>query len=99
MDAIRCQAAPPWPPGIASFSSYDVRDADRPTGGGLVTGQEPLRCSAKGCARRAEFALRWNNRKIHPAERRKTWLACPDHRQSLTEFLSIRGMFRECEAI
>jgi hypothetical protein len=60
---------------------------------------EPLRCSARGCAQEAEFALRWNNPKIHPAARRKTWLACADHRASLTEYLSVRGMFRESEPV
>ena len=60
---------------------------------------EPLRCSARGCQRTAEFALLWNNPKIHPPERRKTWLACAEHRITLTEYLSVRGLFRECEAI
>lgn len=60
---------------------------------------EPLRCSARGCTRPAEFAVRWNNPKIHPPERRKTWLACADHRESLTQHLSARGMFRECEPL
>ena len=64
-----------------------------------MTEQEPLRCSAKGCTRPAEFALLWNNPKIHPPERRKTWLACSDHRSTLTDFLSVRGMFRESEPI
>lgn len=59
----------------------------------------PLRCSARGCAHLAEFALRWNNPKIHPPERRKTWLACAEHRESLTDHLQARGMFRECEAL
>ena len=32
------------------------------------------------------MALRWNNPKIHDAERRKTWLACDAHEQSLADF-------------
>ncbi len=56
---------------------------------------EVLVCSAKGCVRPAVVAIRWNNRKIHPPERRKSWLACDEHRASLTDFLSIRGMYRE----
>jgi hypothetical protein len=52
-------------------------------------------CSAKGCDRPATVAIRWNNRKIHPPERRKTWLACGDHDQGLTQFLTVRGMYRE----
>jgi hypothetical protein len=43
----------------------------------------------------AVWALRWNNPKIHPPERRKTWLACAEHRDHLTGFLSARGFLRE----
>jgi hypothetical protein len=52
-------------------------------------------CSARGCDRPATTGIRWNNRKIHPPERRKTWLACAEHEASLTEFLTARGMYRE----
>jgi hypothetical protein len=52
-------------------------------------------CSGKGCARPAAVAIRWNNRKIHPPDRRKTWLACSEHETGLTEFLAARGMYRE----
>src|SRR5262249_49651211 len=38
-----------------------------------------LLCSAKGCRNSAAFALHWNNPKLHDPDRRKTWLACPDH--------------------
>jgi hypothetical protein len=54
-----------------------------------------LRCSARGCARPAAWALRWNNPKLHPPERRKTWLACDEHRENLSAFLSARGFLRE----
>jgi hypothetical protein len=54
-------------------------------------------CSAKGCRRPAAWALRWNNPKIHPADRRKTWLACGEHRDHLGGFLSARGFLRETE--
>jgi hypothetical protein len=56
---------------------------------------EPLICSAKGCQAPATTALKWNNPKIHDPERRKTWLACPDHEESLAEFLDLRGFLRE----
>lgn len=56
---------------------------------------EQLICSAKGCRAPATTALKWNNPKIHDPERRKTWLACPDHEESLAEFLDIRGFLRE----
>ena len=55
----------------------------------------PPICSAKGCRAPAVWALRWNNPKLHEPERRKTWLACQDHRGSLGDFLEIRGFLRE----
>jgi hypothetical protein len=57
----------------------------------------PLICSARECRNPATWALRWNNPKLHPPERRKTWLACDDHRESLSQFLSARGFLRETE--
>jgi hypothetical protein len=52
-------------------------------------------CSARGCRTAATWALRWNNPRLHPPERRKTWLACDGHRDSLQEFLTVRGLHRE----
>ncbi|MGH8870253.1 MAG: hypothetical protein ACRDYU_19985 [Actinomycetes bacterium] len=52
-------------------------------------------CSAKGCRATATWALRWNNPKLHTPERRKTWVACDDHREYLTTFLDARGFLRE----
>lgn len=56
---------------------------------------EDLICSARGCGRTAEFEIVWNNPKIHTPERRKIWLACPDHEESLRTFLSARGFWKE----
>ena len=56
-----------------------------------------IQCSAKGCRAPAGWRLRWNNPKLHPPERRKTWLACDDHRESLGGFLGARGFLREVE--
>ncbi|MET7392943.1 hypothetical protein ABZS66_05530 [Dactylosporangium sp. NPDC005572] len=56
---------------------------------------DPLICSAKGCRAPAAWQLRWNNPKLHTPERRKTWLACPDHLSSLSAFLDARGFLRE----
>ena len=56
---------------------------------------EPLVCSAKGCQEQADWALVWNNPKLHTPDRRKTWLACEEHRVSLGEFLSVRGFLIE----
>lgn len=62
------------------------------------TSSEPATCSAKGCRELAVWALRWNNPRIHSPERRKTWLACDEHRAYLTTFLDKRGMLRAVEA-
>jgi hypothetical protein len=56
---------------------------------------DELICSARGCRSRAVWQLLWNNPKLHTPERRKTWLACDDHRVSLSEFLSVRGFLRD----
>ena len=39
--------------------------------------------------------LRWNNPKIHKPQRRKVWLACEEHRESLSGFLGARNFLRE----
>jgi hypothetical protein len=52
-------------------------------------------CSARGCRDEAQWALAWNNPRLHTPDRRKTWLACDAHRESLAEFLTVRGFLRE----
>jgi hypothetical protein len=52
-------------------------------------------CSARGCTSPAAWALLWNNPKIHTPERRKVWLACDGHRQSLAVFVALRGFLIE----
>jgi len=52
-------------------------------------------CSARACTAPAVWALLWNNPKLHTPDRRKTWLACADHRESLADFLTARGFLRE----
>ncbi len=54
-------------------------------------------CSARGCRAAATWALRWNNPRLHDAARRKTWLACDEHRASLSDFLAARGFLRAVE--
>ena len=61
--------------------------------------QEELRCSAKGCQAAATWALLWNNPKLHTPDRRKTWLACDDHKASLSEFLGARNFLRDVEPL
>jgi hypothetical protein len=78
---------PPWPPGALVSRPCQTSRVDAPI------------CSAKGCRAPAVWALRWNNPKIHTPDRRKTWLACPDHREHLSGFLSARGFLRETEPL
>jgi hypothetical protein len=61
----------------------------------LPAGPDRLVCSARGCRADAAWALRWNNPRLHPPERRKTWLACEEHRDELERFLGVRGFLRE----
>jgi hypothetical protein len=56
-------------------------------------------CSAKGCRRPAAYQLIWNNPKLHTADRRKVWLACDEHRGSLSDFLDRRGFLRQVEEL
>jgi hypothetical protein len=55
-------------------------------------------CSAKGCQAVAVWDLQWNNPKLHTPERRKIWLACDDHKQSLSDFLAARAFLRDVVA-
>lgn len=59
------------------------RDSEAPT------------CSAKGCRDAAVWVLAWNNPKLHTPERRKTWLACEEHREHLSRFLGVRGFLKD----
>ena len=52
-------------------------------------------CSGKGCQNAATWELLWNNPKLHTPDRRKVWLACDEHRQSLADFLSARQFLKE----
>ncbi len=54
---------------------------------------EPV-CSARGCTAPATWTLSWNNPKIHAPDRRKAWLACEDHKESLSAFLAARSFLR-----
>jgi hypothetical protein len=54
-----------------------------------------LICSAKDCKADAVWSLLWNNPKLHTPERRKSWLACDEHRESLGDFLKARRFLRD----
>jgi len=55
-------------------------------------------CSAKSCTAPASWELRWNNPRLHTPDRRKTWLACEEHKVTLSDFLAARGFLREVVA-
>ena len=59
---------------------------------------EQLVCSAKGCRGTATWAHLWNNPSLHTPDRRKVWLACDEHRETLGGFLSVRGFLKETVA-
>jgi hypothetical protein len=84
------------------MSSAGAGRVDQDGDHGRVELHEPpsdLICSARGCGAAAQWALRWNNPRLHTPERRKTWLACEQHRSSLSEHLSVRGFLRETEPV
>jgi hypothetical protein len=56
-----------------------------------------VQCSARRCRAAAAYQLRWNNPKLHAEAARKTWLACAEHQDPLSEFLRARGFLREVE--
>ena len=54
-----------------------------------------LVCSARRCRAEAVWGVLWNNPKIHTPERRKVWMACAGHRESLADYLRVRGFLRD----
>lgn len=48
-------------------------------------------CSRARCREEAVWALVWRNPKIHTADRKKVWLACPEHLEVLSSFLTDRS--------
>lgn len=64
--------------GRARFLRGQVAMRADMTDGTVGVMSEPITCSAKGCQAAAVYAVIWNNPKIHPSEREKTWMACAD---------------------
>jgi hypothetical protein len=77
---------PPWLPGVAMSAGRCLL--------GVVNDETPI-CSAKDCRTPAVWVLAWNNPKLHTPERRKTWLACDEHREHLSSFLGMRGFLKD----
>jgi hypothetical protein len=73
--------------------------SDAPDASDAGGADEALTCSARGCTRAASWQLLWNNPRLHTPDRRKTWLACDDHRESLSDFLGARGFLRDVEPV
>jgi hypothetical protein len=48
------------------------------------------KCSRAGCTADATVRIDWRNPKIHAENRIKTWSACDEHRQFLSEYLAAR---------
>jgi hypothetical protein len=56
-------------------------------------------CSARGCRSVATWSVVWNNPKLHTPDREKIWVACDEHKQSLSDFLSIRSFLKRVDPI
>ncbi len=54
-------------------------------------------CSAKACRAEAAYAVVWNNPKLHTPDREKVWSACPAHRDSLAQYLEVRGFLKRVD--
>ncbi|MFI7483757.1 hypothetical protein ACH9EU_15240 [Kocuria sp. M1R5S2] len=75
---------------------FDLLGSLSPRGSGTPpAGPDAPQCSRKGCRAGAVWQIRWNNPRIHAPERRKIWLACPDHREHLEQFLGARGFWKD----
>ncbi|MCO7202536.1 hypothetical protein NH287_03305 [Microbacterium sp. CnD16-F] len=48
-------------------------------------------CSRAGCHADAQWQVVWRNPRIHSADRRKVWTACPDHVGFLRDYLASRS--------
>ena len=81
-------AAAPWP-GTLRVEAVNFPDTSAESASGAPV------CSAKGCRADAVWVLAWNNPKLHTPERRKTWLACEEHREHLSSFLGVRGFLKD----
>lgn len=57
--------------------------------------QPDVVCSAKACRATATDAVIWRNPKLHVEGRRKVWTACPQHTESLSSFVDLRGFLIE----
>jgi hypothetical protein len=61
--------------------------------------EQGVQCSAKACRTDARHVLVWNNPKVHAPGREKTWVACDEHRGSLSEHLDVRGFLQRVDPL
>jgi hypothetical protein len=92
---MRRQPTIAWSRGIASEQTSRVSPSPPESSAVPPSPEGDRQCSAKGCRRAATVALAWNNPKLHTPDRRKMWLACDEHRESLSRFLDARGFLRD----
>ena len=64
-----------------------------------MTDDGPAVFSARACRAEAAYVIVWNNPRIHPPEREKTWAACEQHRDSLSQHLDARGFLRRVDPL
>ncbi len=50
-----------------------------------------VQCSRANCGEAAVWNVNWRNPRIHTPDRVKVWLACPDHRDTLADYLRTRS--------
>ncbi|MGY0233077.1 hypothetical protein [Longispora urticae] len=64
-----------------------------------ISSAESIICSAKQCKSPATWSVVWRNPKLHAPDRRKVWVACDEHRGSLSSFLDARGFLLGVEPL
>ncbi|WP_105036955.1 hypothetical protein [Cryobacterium aureum] len=57
---------------------------------GLGAPLQSSTCSRADCRDAGRWRLDWRNPRIHSSDRVKTWLACDEHVDYLSEFLAAR---------
>jgi hypothetical protein len=65
----------------------------------VTTGAAAGPCSRAGCRQPATWRIDWRNPRLHDAGRVKTWLACDEHREFLTDFLTARDFPVSVDAV
>ncbi len=61
--------------------------------------EEPAICYSRGCRAEASYVVVWNNPGLHTPDREKTWAACAEHRQTLADYLQVRGFLRRVDPL